>query len=195
MASRGLWHFMSARTRRSLALSWSALFVLSLLLQYFSFALASPALAVHDEGLFELDGDTIANNAAAPIGPADDWDSHPGATGNRFLFNDDPLSQQTDDIFTGGSTKDDLNTSGWHWTTGSVPDKDNIEHAFAAAYQKDGHTFVFYGLDRFANNGDAFTGFWFFKGKVGPAAGPTPPLKNQKPVNASPLLAKRSRPK
>ena len=171
MSSRGLWRFMGARTRRGLALSWSALFVLSLLLQYFSFALAPAALAVHDEGLFELDGDTIANNAAPPIGPAEDWDNHPGATGNRFIFKTDPLSQQTDDIFTGGSTKDDLNTSGWHWTTGSVPDKDNIENAFAASYVKDGHTFVYFGLDRFANNGDAFTGFWFFKSGVGPVAG------------------------
>jgi len=171
MASRGLWHFMGARTRRGLALSWSALFVLSLLLQYFSFALAPSALAVHDEGLFELDGDTIANNAPAPLGPADDWDSHPGATGNRFIFKTDPLSQQTDDIFNGGSTKDDLNTSGWHWTTGSVPDKDNIENAFAASYVKNGHTFVYFGLDRYANNGDAFTGFWFFKSGVGPVAG------------------------
>ena len=44
MASRGIWHFMSARTRWSLALSWTALFALSLLLQYFSLAMASPAL-------------------------------------------------------------------------------------------------------------------------------------------------------
>jgi uncharacterized repeat protein (TIGR01451 family) len=162
---------MGARTRRGLALSWSALFVLSMLLQYFSFALAPAALAVHDEGLFELDGDTIAQNASAPIGPAEDWDSHPGATGNRALFVTDPLSQQTDDIYTGGSTKDDLNTTGWKWTTGSVPDKDNIEHAFAVSYDKNGHTFVYFGLDRYANNGDAFTGFWFFKGGVGPVAG------------------------
>ena len=166
MASRGIWRVMSARTRRGLALSWSALFVLSLLLQYFSFALAPAALAVHDEDLFELDGNTA--NSAAVLG--DDWDSHPGATGNRFLFLNDPLSQQTDDIFTGGSTKDDLNTTGWQWTTGSVPDKDNIEHAFAASYEKDGHTFVYFGLDRYANNGDAFTGFGFFKGGIGPAA-------------------------
>jgi uncharacterized repeat protein (TIGR01451 family) len=171
MASRGLWHFMGARTRRGMALSWSALFVLSLLLQYFSFALAPAALAVHDEGLFELDGNTVANNATAPIGPADDWDSHPGATGNRSLFVSDPLSQQTDDIYTGGSTKDDLNTTGWNWTTGSVPDKDNIEHAYAVSYESGGHTFVYFGLDRYANNGDAFTGFWFFKGGVGPKAG------------------------
>src|SRR5258706_1559754 len=173
MAYRGLWHLMGRRTRRGLALSWSALFVLSLLLQYFTFALAPAALAVHDEGLFELDGDTIANNAPAPFGPADDWDSHPGATGNRSLFNTDPLSQQSDDIFTGGSTKDDLNTSRWHWTIGSVPDKDNIENAFAASYEKGVHTFVYYGMDRYANNGDAFTGFWFFRNGVGPAAGGT----------------------
>jgi uncharacterized repeat protein (TIGR01451 family) len=141
--------------------------VLSLLMQYFTFATAPAALAVHNTGLFELDGNT-ANDAAVA---GDDWDSHPNATGNRFTFITDPLSQKTDDIFTGGASKDDLNTSGWQWTTGSVPDKDNIEHAFAASYEQDGHTFVYFGLDRFANNGDAFTGFWFFKSGVGPVAG------------------------
>ena len=50
MASRGLWHFMGARTRRSLALSWSALFVFSLLLQYFTFALAAPTIAANATG-------------------------------------------------------------------------------------------------------------------------------------------------
>jgi uncharacterized repeat protein (TIGR01451 family)/fimbrial isopeptide formation D2 family protein len=165
MGSRGIWAFMSARTRRSLTLSWTALFVLSLLLQYFTFAAAPSVLAVHDEGLFELDGDTIANNASAPIGPADDWDSHPGATGNRSIFITDGLGLG-DNIFTGGSTKDDLNTTGWKWTTGSVQDKNDIEHAYAVSYEKSGHTFVYFGLDRFSNNGDAFTGFWFFKNGI-----------------------------
>ena len=163
MGSRGIWHFMSARTRRSLTLTWTALFVLSLLLQYFSFAMASPALAVHDEGLFELDGNTA--NDPAVVG--DDWDSHPGATGNRFTFVTDPLSQVTDQIFTGGGSKDDLNIPSWRHTAGSVPDKDNIEHAFAASYESGGDTFVYFGLDRYANNGDAFVGFWFFKSAVG----------------------------
>jgi uncharacterized repeat protein (TIGR01451 family) len=162
MGSRGIWHFMSARTRRSLTLTWTALFVLSLLLQYFSFAVASPALAVHDEGLFELDGNT-ANDAAVA---GDDWDSHPGATGNAFTFINDPLDQQTDQIFTTGGSKDDLNIPQWRHTAGSVPDKDNIEHAFAATYKSGGDTFVYFGLDRYANNGDAFVGFWFFKSSV-----------------------------
>ena len=65
MASRGLWHLMGARTRRGLALSWSALFVLSLLMQYFTFALAPAALAVHNDGLFELDGNTANDGAVA----------------------------------------------------------------------------------------------------------------------------------
>jgi uncharacterized repeat protein (TIGR01451 family)/fimbrial isopeptide formation D2 family protein len=152
-----------------LTLSWTALFVLSLLLQYFSFAAAPSVLAVHDEGLFELDGNTVANNASPPIGPAEDWDSHPGATGNRSLFITDGLGL-VDDIFTGGSSKDDLNTTGWKWKTGSVQDKDDIEHAFAVSYDKSGHTFVYFGLDRFSNGGDAFTGFWFFKNGISKTA-------------------------
>ena len=80
---------------------------------------------------------------------------------------DDPLSQQTDNIFTGGGSKDDLNIPSWAWTAGSVPDKDNIDHAFAAAYEEGGDTFIYFGLDRHANNGDAQVGFWFFKSGVG----------------------------
>ena len=68
MGSRGIWTLMSARTKRSLTLSWTALFVLSLLLQYFSFATAAPALAAHDTGLFELDG-----NATDSAAPGADW--------------------------------------------------------------------------------------------------------------------------
>ncbi|HEX2753921.1 MAG TPA: hypothetical protein VHM48_00570, partial [Candidatus Limnocylindrales bacterium] len=170
MASRGLWHFMGARTRRSLALSWSALFVLSLLLQYFTFALAPAALAVHDEDLFELDGNAL--NDAAVTG--DDWNSHPGATGNRFTFIDDLYNSSLDIGFAGGGSKDDLNTSSWAWLQDTVtPDKDDIEHAYAASYVKDGHTFVYFGLDKLAVNGDSNVGFWFFKNGIGLTGGPT----------------------
>src|SRR5215210_4459252 len=166
MLSRGALGLASPRVRRGLALSWSALFILSLLLQYFTFALAPAALAVHDEGLFELDGNT-ANDAAVT---GDDWDSHPGATGNRSIFITDVLGAG-DDIFTAGASKDDLNTSGWKWTTGTVQDKNDIEHAYAVSYDKNGHSFVYFGLDRFSNNGDAFTGFWFFKKEHRPGGG------------------------
>ena len=85
MASRGLWHFMGRRTRRSLALSWSALFVLSLLLQYFTFALAAPTIAANATGTkllggFEVDGD-LFSGTMSPSG--DDWAK--GATGSGLL--------------------------------------------------------------------------------------------------------------
>ena len=82
MASRGIWRFMSVRTRRSLALTWTALFVFSLLLQYMSFAAAPPVLAVHDENLFELDGN--ATDSAA-IEPDDDWNSTNHAIASVFI--------------------------------------------------------------------------------------------------------------
>jgi uncharacterized repeat protein (TIGR01451 family) len=153
---------MSARTRRAIALSWSVLFILSLVLQYATFALAPSVLAVHDEGVFELDGNALASGA-----PGDDWSNLANADASVFIT--DPLSQTTDKIFTGGGSKDDLNTTQWAWTTGSVPDKDNIEHAYAALYDD----VLYFGADRFANNGDAQMGFWFFKSGVGLTGGPS----------------------
>ncbi|HET9346545.1 MAG TPA: hypothetical protein VFO05_12675 [Candidatus Limnocylindrales bacterium] len=141
-------------------------------------------LAVHDQD-FELDG----NAFDSPAGVPDDWSNVFNNTDSAVVstFVDDPLDADEDDIFTTGGSKDDLdiaaggvpgaNVGPWMWTTGSVPDKDNIEDAFAAAYNCDdfpsGGGFgdpdsdpdlcLYFGLDRFANNGDAQVGFWFFQ--------------------------------
>ncbi|MBA2717642.1 MAG: hypothetical protein H0U52_00170 [Chloroflexi bacterium] len=164
MASRGIWQFMSARTRRGLALSWSALFVLSLLLQYFSFALASPALAVHGEGLFEVDGNALDQ---APPEPDDDWNSLNHAIDSIFI----PGSVEKDGVdttyFTGGGSKDVNDISQWQYSANDVaPDKDEILDAFAAVYEKNGDTFVYFGADRFDGSGDAFIGFWFLQSNI-----------------------------
>ena len=136
MASRGLWHFMGARTRRGLALSWSALFVLSLLLQYFSFAFASPTLAVHDEGLFELDGN--ATDSAA-IEPDDDWDSLNHALDSIFIPGSAEKDGSETTYFKGGGSKDVNDISDWGYSANDVaPDKDEILDAYAAAYEKGG---------------------------------------------------------
>jgi uncharacterized repeat protein (TIGR01451 family)/fimbrial isopeptide formation D2 family protein len=150
MASRGIWAFMSARTRRSLTLTWTALFVLSLLLQYFTFATAAPVLAVHDEN-FQLDGN------ATDEGPGDDWDHHPGADAFKFVHESGDVS-----IFTTGGSKDVNDTTQWAWTNGSVPDKDNLLDGFAALENK----ILYFGADRYANNGDSAIGFWFFKNGI-----------------------------
>ncbi|HEX5015239.1 MAG TPA: prealbumin-like fold domain-containing protein [Candidatus Limnocylindrales bacterium] len=147
------------------------------------------AYAMHADGVFQLDGNTDPAIHPANV-TGDDWDqlddgagdpnNDDGALVSSFIT--DPLSQTVDQIYTGGSTKDDLDTTGWRHTAGSVPDKDNIEHAFAAMYNTcddgadtgtDPDTCLYFGLDRFARNGDAQVGFWFFKNSMTPLANGT----------------------
>ena len=169
MTPRGALGLASPRTRRGFALTWTGLFILSLLLQYASFALAPAALAVHDENLFELDGNAV-NQAAA----GNDWDQVFAGTSaaDATKFVPDAVNSG-DDIFTGGSSKDDHNTTDWLWKTGGVQDKNDITHAFAAAYTATspdtaGDTIVYFGMSKFDASGDNFVGFWFLQGQVGP---------------------------
>ncbi|HET7029764.1 MAG TPA: DUF11 domain-containing protein [Candidatus Limnocylindrales bacterium] len=162
--------------RRGVALSWSALFILSLLLQYMSFAMAPSALAVHDEGKFELDG-----NATSEAAPGEDWDHVFAGTdaAESTVFVTDKVNTTADDIFTGGSSKDINDTSDWLWTTSKPQAKNDITHAFAAAYTATnadtaGDTLVYFGLNKYDASGDNFVGFWFLKGAVGPTGSGVP---------------------
>ncbi len=154
---------------------------------------AVDTLALGGLDLFELEAD--ANAVEDLTVGADDWatlfadcgdnnEPDAGATGcgNSDAFTGiltDPAGQTT---FTTGS-KDilEINT-GWEWENKSVPDKDEITHAYAAAYQNtadigphmNGDLILYAGLDRYANNGDAQAGFWFFRNPVGLASPPMP---------------------
>lgn len=77
----------------------------------------------------------------------------------------DLINSQSDTIFTGGGSKDDLDVSSWLWKTAKVGQpKDDIEHVFAAAYSlANGHTAIYFGMDRWDNSGDATAGFWFLQ--------------------------------
>jgi uncharacterized repeat protein (TIGR01451 family)/fimbrial isopeptide formation D2 family protein len=165
---------MSARTRRGLTLLWTALFLFSLVLQYVSFAAPASVLAVHDEGLFELDG-----NVEGSADPGDDWNPIYGGGGSAFetLFVTDQINGGTaanpDKYFTGGDTKDTSDLPSWLWTTVSQPqDKNDIAHAYAAAYDHEGELIVYFGLDRYASNGAAQVGFWFIQDDFGLTGGP-----------------------
>ncbi|MFL5725157.1 MAG: isopeptide-forming domain-containing fimbrial protein [Chloroflexota bacterium] len=167
MGSRGIWTFMSARTRRSLTLTWTALFVLSLLLQYAAFAAAPAALAAHDVGLFELDG-----NADDQAAPGADWENGPeGAADSFFVGASSEAAANDNTYFTTGGSKDENDIPSWAITSNSVPDKDELLDAYAAVYQLAGETWVYFGADRFDNDGDAQIGFWFFQDNVGIAGG------------------------
>jgi len=146
-----------------LTLTWTALFVLSLLLQYFSFAAAPPALAAHDVGLFELDG-----NADDQPAPGADWENGPEGAADSFFAgaaSEAPANDNT--YFTTGGSKDENDVSSWKRTTTSAPDKNELLDAYAAVYQAGGDTWVYFGADRFDNDGTAQIGFWFFQNDIG----------------------------
>jgi hypothetical protein len=81
-------------------------------------------------------------------------------------------------IFTGGGSKDPQDISNWAWKdAGGLPDKDNLQHSFAARYSETPSAtcpagtaatcdLLFFGSDRFDNSGDAQQGFWFFQNPV-----------------------------
>ena len=155
---------------------------------------ALPAFAVHDVGVFELDGNATT---AAHSGLPDDWDrvcfevlgtgctttTGVSASNTGVTFDQEPNRSTT--IFTGGGSKDDLNINpppgpggGWAWKNqGGLPDKDNLRDGFAARYTcgasctgTAGDSLLYFGADRFDNSGDAQIGFWFLQGDVSPLA-------------------------
>jgi uncharacterized repeat protein (TIGR01451 family) len=148
-------------------------------------ALAATALAVHDLGLFELDRNAIDNTPGGEGGGnplPDDWGTlyTGGGSAARFtgVLGDiaDPGTQ-----FQGGGSKDNNDITEWLWKPGEPLDKDDITNAYAAAYVNTvetggnhvGDLVLYHGLDRFANNGAAQVGFWFFQNPVGLTNVPT----------------------
>ncbi len=99
-------------------------------------------LAVHDIGLFELDG-----NAVDGAAPGDDWanvfNGTSGASQTLFIgaateanSSACPIASCNDiSYFTGGGSKDNNDIPQWQYSPGDVsPDKDTITDAFAAVY-------------------------------------------------------------
>ena len=153
------------------------------------------AQAVNATGAFQLDGNAVTANPP----PGDDWDrvchevvgsdcsTSSDTTGANAVSwidaNADPI------IFTGGGSKDPQDPQdSWLWKpSDTIPDKDTIEHAFAARYSLPTSAttcpsptttcdVIFFGVDRFDNSGDAQLGFWFFKNEV---ARTDPPVSSQ----------------
>src|SRR5438046_6690437 len=175
------------RVRRALLPPTLACMVLTLPLPY-------AAQAVHDTGIFQLDGDaqTSTNTAGTPAA-LDDWDKvcnqvtgggvagcgtaavTSGATAVSWTVE----ANSNSSIFTGGGSKDPIDINQWAWKDGAggLPDKDNLEHGFAARYSAPPSTncpsggnptceLIYFGSDRFDNSGDAQQGFWFFQNRI-----------------------------
>jgi hypothetical protein len=126
------------------------------------FLLLSAAASAQITAGFELEGNAVS---VAP-NPPDDWDLIQNGTShaqvNTGIVLDMPPGN--DNAFYTGSS-DLLDVPDWGWQLFSTPAKDNILHGGAALYNND--QIYFFG-DRYATNGDAQIGFWFFKNAVGP---------------------------
>src|SRR5262245_39639426 len=123
---------------------------------------------------FELDGN-VATGTLGTSGStttSHDWDEVFAGTSGALAtaFVTDAVNSNTDDIYTGGGSKDTLGIQQGQWLfTGSKPQgKNDITHAYAAAYidPSNGHQMLYVGLDRFDNSGDATAGFWFFANQI-----------------------------
>ncbi|MFL5798027.1 MAG: hypothetical protein ACJ77A_08850 [Actinomycetota bacterium] len=148
---------------------------------------APNAFAVHDYGVFQLDGNALTSLNSTP--PAnDDWDrvchqaspsdcpAGTNTTGATAVSWNKELDRSAS-IFTGGGSKDPINIDQWAWKDGAggLPDKDNLQHAFAARYDVTGTggttdcptgttcDTIYLGSDRLDNSGDAQQGFWFLQ--------------------------------
>ena len=84
-------------------------------------------------------------------------------------FIEDPFTGNQDRIFTGGSSKDIHDISRWKYRVGSPQDKADIVNAYAAldtAANDNGRILLYFGSDRYANDGDTTMGLWFLQSAV-----------------------------
>src|SRR5215210_1079950 len=162
MATRILGARRTPHGRRLLLLTMIAAFGLGV------FFIAG-AQAVHDDGNFQLDRNAFTSDTLGAPYTGHDWDQvyDPATYGSAGTT---ITSFQTDGteatIFVGGGSKDTLDITGWKHKDGSVPDKDNLLHGYAAQYGDD----LYFGADRFDGAGTATLGVWFFQSNVAPLA-------------------------
>jgi len=131
--------------------------------------------------IFELEGNVCDNPAVAgedwnDINPQAEPSCSPGFTtgdpdgAGPFQLATFVIDTCPDDrVYRIGTSKDFQDIEGnWHSEIGSVPDKDEITHAYAAIGLDPGtgNRVLVFGGDRFATNGDANIGFWFFQSPV-----------------------------
>jgi hypothetical protein len=126
---------------------------------------------------FTRTGDPLCGTSTGDNASASAWSSDQTIQSTSGVFTINPNAT----IFTGGGSKDPQDTNAWAWKDGAggLPDKDNLQHAFAARYTVTDSTatpcpgtettcdVIYYGSDRFDNSGDAQQGFWFLQNATG----------------------------
>jgi len=140
------------------------------------------ALAVHDNGMFELEGNVVHNAATTP---PYDWTSLFGATGNQ-LITPDPINgpvlasafvddtDAVDNTYFAGGTKIDDRVHDMQCGGPAANDKTSMDYVYVSLVQvpdgapdNAGHQVLYLGIEKQAagNGGDNAFGFWLFQGK------------------------------
>ncbi len=134
----------------------------------FALLVGATAVAVHEAGPFELDGNSVPNSESAPLGPGDDWDQVYAGTSSAAVtaFAPDVYSATSGDNQFDKGSKDTLDISEWHYKEAVSPsDKTDLENAYAALYSGDPE-YLYLGADRVATNGNAKLGFWILQDHI-----------------------------
>ncbi|MCH7998873.1 MAG: choice-of-anchor D domain-containing protein, partial [Chloroflexi bacterium] len=127
--------------------------------------------AVHDDDIFELEGDIVENGNAAD-GP--DWGAIFNADGSvaslfggvdaAFLMDDLSQASQKDDTIFAGSNKNNDLIATWNWDTGNNPPKDDFSNAYVwAARNRAGDLIIYTGLERLATEGESHVDVQFYR--------------------------------
>src|SRR6476469_2669945 len=140
------------------------------------------AQAVHDNGMFELDGNVVHNSATTP---PYDWTSLFGAGGTQ-LVTPDPTNgpvlasafvddtDATDTTYFAGGTKIDDQVHNMGCGGPAANDKTSMDFVYVALIQvpttapdNAGHQVLYLGIEKQAagNGGDNAFGFWLFQNK------------------------------
>jgi uncharacterized repeat protein (TIGR01451 family) len=142
------------------------------------------AQAVHNTGMFELEGNTAHDSATTP---PYDWNSLFGSTGNQLITPDPingPLLADTfvsdtalpdQSYFTSNKDIEPIASGQQHWGCDPINNplaKDNLLNAYAALVQvpanapeNAGDQVLYLASERESNNGTSFAGFWLLKDK------------------------------
>src|SRR5262245_59844540 len=168
--------FRSGRLRRVRSIAVVSVLILAGLMWI------GAAQAVHDNGMFELDGNTVHNSATTP---PYDWNSLFDSSGNRLITPDPINGPLLADTFVSDyvvpdqsyfqSNKDiqPIASGVQHWACDPINNplnKDDIQNAYAAVVQvpdnapdNAGDTVLYMASERGSNNGTSFAGFWLLK--------------------------------
>ncbi|PYU93717.1 MAG: hypothetical protein DMG25_08690 [Acidobacteria bacterium] len=171
---------MNYRRGKKLFQFWCTVFGLTAISGLVLAQSSSPGGGVDDASLvFQLEGNATRDASFGTVAfgaNTEDWQTITLGTSHALATTGivgDTTNSTSDNIFTGGSSKDIYDVNSWQYKAGKPQGKDDIAHAFAAAYTlatpncgtpgNACHTAIYFGMDRFDNSGDSTAGFWFFQ--------------------------------